>query len=151
MDDNLDFFGTNDGLLMHDASASDDALDSSDSEMEPAHPGIEASKLFHGLINLEVLCFMFLALRLCDTGGTVAEQFVFLKQDPADAALIPRQDQTSYIMSLEQENMALKQQNLDLQEVLDRHSLPIETAPAANHAATDSPCACDSEDGCVWC
>jgi hypothetical protein len=68
MDDNLDFFGTNDGLLMHDASASDDASDSSDSEMEPAHPGIEASRTFPQLDQLgsalfHVPCFALVRYR----------------------------------------------------------------------------------------
>jgi hypothetical protein len=40
-----------------------------------------------------------------------------VQQDEGDAAARPQQDQTSYIMTLEQENMALKQQNQDLQEV----------------------------------
>lgn len=42
-DAHLDFFGTNEVLLMHDASASDSASDSSDSELEP---GAEVRKVF---------------------------------------------------------------------------------------------------------
>jgi len=41
---NLDYFGTNDGLLMHDVSASD-VSDSSDSEQDPADARAEVCKL----------------------------------------------------------------------------------------------------------
>ncbi|CAL8462319.1 g1852 [Coccomyxa elongata] len=40
-DENLDFYGTNDTLLMQEASASDDASESGDSESEAAYAGAE--------------------------------------------------------------------------------------------------------------
>ena len=40
-DENLDFFGSNDALLMQEASASDDASESGDSESEAAVAGAE--------------------------------------------------------------------------------------------------------------
>lgn len=42
-DENLDFYGTNDTLLMQEASASDDASESGDSESEAAYAGAEVS------------------------------------------------------------------------------------------------------------
>ena len=136
--ENLDFFGTNDGVMlrMEPGAWSDAGFDDDDSDSEGDEHLV--SVRFQGvvsiadLVSIVVACARAPGVAQCKVLASPMPCLTQFCHDASDerrlfmrtwqggeggAAPRPERDQVAYIMSLEQENMHLRQQNLDYREV----------------------------------
>ncbi len=122
--ENLDFYGTNDGLLLREAGHagtwSDNGGSSDGSDTDPGEAAVSGMSWHCALLLWRLICCACMTISLLPHQA-YANDFRFrnsnLPSSHHQYGAPQERRQLAYAMTLEQQNMHLHQENLDLREV----------------------------------